>query len=104
MIFRPSGSHNKIRLRLTAMSITLLLFLSFAEKMQGQTKTPFFQRSDTLNTKRRTAVYVTEGALAAAALIGLNEIWYSQYPRSSFKSLNDNSQWMQMDKFGHTFS
>ena len=70
----------------------------------AQNKTPFFQRSDTLNKKRRTAVYVTEAALATATLIGLNEAWYAQYERSGFHSLNDNSQWMQMDKFGHMFS
>ena len=73
-------------------------------ELQAQNKTPFFQRSDTLNKKRRTAVYVTEASLATVTLIGLNELWYSEYPRSSFKSVNDNSQWMQMDKFGHVFS
>lgn len=86
----------------------LTLFLGVLADMggilQAQNKTPFFQRSDTLNKKRRTAVYVTEATLATATLIGLNELWYSEYPRSSFKSLNDNSQWMQMDKFGHIFS
>jgi hypothetical protein len=88
---------------IVATLITLFLLGSWTE-LRGQAKTPFFQRSDTLNKKRRTAVYVTEAALATAALVGLNELWYSQYPRSSFKSLNDNSQWMQMDKFGHIFS
>ena len=90
------------------MIFSLLLVFTIAlnldSQIQAQQKTPFFQRSDTLNKKRRTAVYVTEAALATVTLIGLNELWYSQYPRSSFKSLNDNSQWMQMDKFGHIFS
>lgn len=86
------------------LSLFLGLFVDLGGELQAQNKTPFFQRSDTLNKKRRTAVYVTEAALATATLIGLNEVWYSQYPRSSFKSLNDNSQWMQMDKFGHIFS
>ena len=86
------------------LALFLGLFVDLGSELQAQNKTPFFQRSDTLNKKRRTAVYVTEAALGTAALIGLNELWYSQYPRSSFKSLNDNSQWMQMDKFGHIFS
>ncbi len=83
-----------------------MVFLIFSCKdyLYAQNKTPFFQRSDTLNKKRRTAVYVTEAALATATLIGLNEAWYAQYERSGFHSLNDNSQWMQMDKFGHAFS
>jgi len=70
----------------------------------AQAKTPFFQKSDTLNKKRRTSVYVSEAVIGTAVLIGLNELWYKDYPRSSFHSLNDNSQWMQMDKFGHAYT
>ena len=95
-----------IRYKKTYFYLFLLVFLLFTAKdcLFAQSKTPFFQRSDTLNKKRRTAVYVTEAALGTATLIALNEVWYAQYERSGFKFLNDNSQWMQMDKFGHTFS
>jgi len=72
--------------------------------LRAQAKTPFFQKSDTLNKKRRTSVYVSEAVIGTAVLIGLNELWYKDYPRSSFHSLNDNSQWMQMDKFGHAYT
>ena len=86
-------------------TLMIVLFsLGMSNLTYGQNKTPFFQRSDTLNKKRRTAVYVTEASLATVTLIGLNELWYSEYPRSSFKSVNDNSDWLQMDKFGHVFS
>jgi hypothetical protein len=84
--------------------LVIFLFFSGKDYLFAQSKTPFFQRSDTLNKKRRNAVYITEAALATATLIGLNEAWYAQYERSGFHSLNDNAQWMQMDKFGHTFS
>lgn len=70
----------------------------------SQSKPPFFQKSDTLNKSRRNAVYITEAAGASIALIGLNQLWYADYPRSSFHFLNDNASWMQMDKFGHGFS
>ena len=43
----------------------------------------------------------TEAALYAGSLIGLNELWYKDYPRSSFHFFNDNNEWMQMDKVGH---
>lgn len=83
----------------------VLLFLVFGKTgLVAQHKTPFFQRSDTLNTNRRTAVYVTEAALGTAALVALNEAWYADYERSGFHSINDNGQWMQMDKIGHAFS
>lgn len=95
-----------IFLKKTYPWLFLVVFLIFSCKdyLYAQNKTPFFQRSDTLNKKRRTAVYVTEAALATATLIGLNQAWYAQYERSGFHFLNDNSQWMQMDKFGHAFS
>jgi hypothetical protein len=34
-------------------------------------------------------------------MIGLNQLWYKDYPRSSFHFFNDNSEWLQMDKMGH---
>lgn len=64
----------------------------------------FFKPSDTLNTKRQTSVLVTEAVLASAALVGLNQLWYADYPKSDFHFINDNKQWMQMDKMGHMYS
>lgn len=86
------------------LAVVILLVFLGKEPLYAQAKTSFFQRSDTLNTKRKAAVYISEAALGTAALIGLNELWYADYPRSSFHFHNDNSQWMQMDKFGHAYS
>ena len=83
-----------------------LLLLFFLSSLIGfsQQKTSFFQKSDTLNTTRRNAIYITEAAAAGVALIGLNQLWYADYPRSGFHFYNDNDAWSQMDKFGHAFS
>ena len=64
----------------------------------------FFKPSDSLNKKRQNSVFVTEAVLASGALIGLNELWYADYPKSDFHFINDNSEWMQMDKLGHLYS
>ncbi len=64
----------------------------------------FFKPSDTLNKKRQNTVIITEVALASATLIGLNQIWYADYPRSNFHFINDNDEWLQMDKVGHFYS
>ena len=40
----------------------------------------------------------------AVVVAGLHETWYKHYPRSSFHFFNDNREWLQMDKFGHTYS
>ncbi len=64
----------------------------------------FLKPSDSLDTKRRNTVAITEAAMASATLIALNQLWYADYPRSSFKTLNDSGEWLQMDKMGHVFS
>jgi len=64
----------------------------------------FFKPSDSLNNKRQNTVYISEAVLASAALIGLNQLWYADYPKSNFHFINDNSEWMQMDKVGHLYS
>ncbi len=40
----------------------------------------------------------------SGALISLNELWYKQYPRTSFHFFNDVNEWQQMDKAGHMFT
>lgn len=73
--------------------------------MKAQSKIDsFLTPSDTLNLKRQNTVIVTEAALASATLIGLNQIWYADYPQSKFHFINDNNEWLQMDKVGHFYS
>ncbi|AEG99858.1 MULTISPECIES: DUF2279 domain-containing protein [unclassified Lacinutrix] len=64
----------------------------------------FFKPSDTLNIKRRNTVVISEAAIGGVTLLALNQLWYADYERSNFHTINDNSEWLQMDKFGHTFS
>ena len=82
-----------------------LLFLgvysfSFAQSSVNK----FLKPSDSLNTSRRNAVVISETSIGAATLIGLNSLWYSDYPRSKFNTTDDFNQWMQMDKIGHMFT
>lgn len=67
-------------------------------------QTTFFQKSDTINSKRIKSVYITEAIVGTTTLIGLNQLWYADYPKSKFHFINDNKDWMQMDKFGHFMS
>ncbi len=85
----------------------ILLILSFITvfcSAPAQEKISFFQTSDTLYKSRRNAVIITETVAASAALVGLNQLWYADYPRTNFHFHNDNNQWLQMDKMGHAFS
>ncbi|WP_445454049.1 DUF2279 domain-containing protein [Flavobacterium sp. 25HG05S-40] len=60
--------------------------------------------SDSLNNKRLKTIVISETVLGSTALIGLNQAWYADYPRSDFHFINDNAEWLQMDKAGHVFS
>jgi len=58
----------------------------------------------TLNKKRRDILLISEATAYTVALVGLNQLWYADYPKSDFHFINDNSEWLQMDKAGHLTS
>ena len=64
----------------------------------------FFKPSDSLYKKRLNTVIVSEAVIGSATLVALNQAWYADYPRSDFHFINDNAEWLQMDKAGHVFS
>ena len=68
------------------------------------TKAQLFSSSDTLNEKRLLFATTTTTLGYGATLIGLNELWYKDYPRSGLHFFNDNASWMQMDKAGHALT
>lgn len=83
----------------------LCLFLLISCFSFSQSKLDLFLTpSDTLNKPRRNAVIISEATLASAALIGLNQLWYADYEKSELHSVNDNDEWLQLDKFGHVYS
>ena len=83
--------------------IFIVFFISFTAFSQSKFDS-FLTPSDTLNIQRRNAVYITEASLATISLIGLNQLWYSDYQQSKLHTINDNDEWLQMDKLGHVFS
>ena len=83
--------------------LILLFLLSFSGFSQSKLNN-YLKPSDTLNRSRLNTVIITESTLASATLIGLNQLWYANYEKSKFQTVNDNREWLQMDKFGHVFS
>lgn len=53
------------------------------------------------NKNRLGVVVGAEAVLYGVSLIGLNQLWYKNYPRSPFHFFNDTDEWLQMDKMGH---
>lgn len=64
----------------------------------------FLKPSDTLNKTRKSTVIAVEAIVGTGALVGLNQLWYADYPRSDFHFINDNAEWLQVDKAGHIYS
>lgn len=56
------------------------------------------------NKKRIWLVTGAQAGLWVGSFIALNQLWYADYPRTSFHFFNDNREWNQMDKLGHVFS
>ncbi len=80
----------------------MLFFSSFVLGQNSLER--FLKPADTLNKSRLKTLVITETVIGGATLIGLNQLWYADYPRSNFHFINDNNEWMQMDKMGHLFS
>lgn len=81
----------------------LFVFLSVAVQSQSKMES-FLTPSDTVNVSRKSTVYISEAVFLGGTLMGLNQLWYKDYPKSSFHFINDNDDWLQMDKAGHLFS
>ncbi|GAA0746911.1 MULTISPECIES: YfiM family protein [Gaetbulibacter] len=84
--------------------ICYIAFLFVSVSFSQSTFESFLKPSDSLNPSRRNAVVIAESSLAGLTLIGLDRLWYADYPRSKFHTLNDNNEWLQMDKLGHVFT
>ncbi|TNE79898.1 MAG: DUF2279 domain-containing protein [Bacteroidetes bacterium] len=64
-----------------------------------------FGWGDSLTTKqRKTIVYGTSAVTYTAIMTSLSIAWYSDFEKSPFHWFNDNSGWLQIDKFGHAFT
>lgn len=87
------------------MFISGILTILFSNSLQAQSAfNPFFKPSDSLSIQRRNLVLTSEAVFTSAALIGLHQLWYADYEKTSFQFKNDNSDWLQMDKGGHVYS
>ena len=79
------------------LSFILLSRLAFAmgdSLTVSQSDIPF-------KPKRLALVLGTETTIYGGLMVGLNSLWYKDFPKSDFHFFNDNNEWLQMDKVGH---
>lgn len=77
-------------------SITLLI----TTNVYGAT---FADSINVINKKRLWLVTGLETSFYVGGMLYLSEIWYRDYERVPFQWYNDNSGYLQMDKFAHSF-
>ena len=83
----------------------IIILLGGIQVLFAQSKIELFLKpSDTLNVKKQNTVFIAQAVVSSATLLALNQLWYKNYPKSNFHFINDNAQWLQMDKAGHVFS
>lgn len=86
------------------MFLFFLWFVGFQSGFSQNGEENYFKPSDSLNRIRQNKVVISEAVVATGTLVGLNQLWYANYPKSDFHFINDNSEWLQIDKAGHVFS
>ena len=85
------------------MFLTIFIFCSDSVFAQNKFDN-FLKPPDSLDQNKLKILILAESALVTSGLIGLHQLWYKNYPKSDFHFINDNSEWLQMDKVGHVFS
>lgn len=82
--------------------IFFILFFPLSSSLIAQNN-PYFVKNypDTLNKKRVYSVIGGQAIVYASAMTILYQAWYKDYPQSKFHWINDNDEWLQMDKIGH---
>lgn len=80
---------------------SLILLSFFFLTVDAQDKDISNELDFDLIKKRKKILLISEASVYTVSLIGLNQLWYAGYPRSSFHFINDNKEWLQMDKVGH---
>ena len=59
-------------------------------------------QKDSVNFQQRKKIIWTTSAISyTAGMTGLYQLWYKDYPQSSFHFFNDNNEWQKQDKLGH---
>jgi len=78
----------------TKITIFLVVLLGYSHSS--------FSQQDSIISKRLKTVIGLETVGYVGAMSGMYALWYKDIPSSSFHTFNDNKEWLQMDKVGHS--
>jgi len=80
--------------------LTYLLFFALASQAQVQP----LDSLQPVNKKRLTGLVIGSGVAYTGTMIGLSQVWYSDYSKESFHFFNDANEWKQVDKVGQFYT
>ena len=79
------------------LKLTLLLLILTILTTQAQ----YVSRPDTIYKNRLRTTVIAAGALYGVTMTTLWYLWYNDYAHTQFHWINDNAEWMHLDKMGH---
>lgn len=86
------------------LPVILLLIPLLISAQQSGDSTQILADSKPVNKARLNGIIIGGSAAYAGSMTLLYQLWYKNYPQSSFHFINDNREWLQLDKCGHTTS
>ncbi len=75
--------------------VMMVLLLCFSLNLMAQEDT------SSINRKKLNFLIIGGAAVYTGTMIGLYQLWYKDYPQSSFHFTSDGKEWMGLDKLGH---
>jgi hypothetical protein len=91
-------------LKIIFMAILALPCLICLTPAHAQSDSTLKEDTISIRKGRLTGVLIAQGTLYVASVTGLYFAWYRDYPQSSFHLYNDDGEWMQVDKCGHSIT
>lgn len=91
----------------TGFCLLLLIYFPTAQLIAQDTilqKTREADSIQSVNKARIRGLMIGGTVVYAGAMTGLYQVWYKDYPQSAFHFYNDNCEWLQIDKVGHSYS
>jgi hypothetical protein len=87
-------------MRLNSVILSFVFLIPIVS--MGETLTDSVQRP--VNKRGLRIFTITSAAVYGGGLVGLNQLWYANSEKQSFRFFNDNAEWKQVDKIGHLYS
>ncbi|HOI88068.1 MAG TPA: DUF2279 domain-containing protein [Lentimicrobium sp.] len=90
----------RIKITFASFFLSMIFSLLMQEAFAGNP----IQAGDSseINRKRMTGLIAGGVLLYGGSMTGLYHLWYKDFTRDKFHFINDNDEWLQMDKAGHS--